>query len=142
MEKGPQGQRLSAPAVVFLCRCMLDCPWLCWFHCDRLGDGNWGLAAILTMIAVTKSTDAGAYFSGKTFGKHKLIPRLSPGKTREGCRGRNRNRHDRCIRLPEMAFSGDRGGGNRAGRRHPRSRDLTSLYGGLCAWDRSWQSPE
>ena len=53
-----------------------------------LGDGNWGLAAILTMIAVTKSTDAGAYFSGKAFGKHKLIPRLSPGKTREGA-GRN-----------------------------------------------------
>ena len=52
-----------------------------------LGDGNWGLAAVLTMIAVTKSTDAGAYFSGKTFGKHKLIPRLSPGKTREGAVG-------------------------------------------------------
>lgn len=52
-----------------------------------LGDGNWGLAAILTMIAVTKSTDAGAYFSGKAFGKHKLIPRLSPGKTREGAVG-------------------------------------------------------
>ncbi|NND96830.1 MAG: phosphatidate cytidylyltransferase [Pirellulaceae bacterium] len=53
---------------------------------------NWGLAALLTMIAVTKSTDAGAYFSGKAFGgkllgKEKLIPRLSPGKTREGAVG-------------------------------------------------------
>ncbi|MGI9474641.1 MAG: phosphatidate cytidylyltransferase [Rubripirellula sp.] len=52
-----------------------------------MGDGNWGLAAIMTTIAVTKSTDAGAYFSGKAFGKHKLIPRLSPGKTREGSVG-------------------------------------------------------
>lgn len=52
-----------------------------------MGDGNWGLAAVLTTIAVTKSTDAGAYFSGKTFGKHKLIPRLSPGKTIEGSVG-------------------------------------------------------
>lgn len=52
-----------------------------------MGDGNWGLAAVLTTIAVTKSTDAGAYFSGKAFGKHKLIPRLSPGKTREGSVG-------------------------------------------------------
>lgn len=52
-----------------------------------MGDGNWGLAALITMIAVTKSTDAGAYFSGKAFGKHKLIPRLSPGKTREGAVG-------------------------------------------------------
>ncbi len=52
-----------------------------------MGVGNWGLAALLTTIAVTKSTDAGAYFSGKTLGKHKLIPRLSPGKTREGAVG-------------------------------------------------------
>ena len=49
--------------------------------------GNWGLAALLTMIIVTKSTDAGAYFSGKALGRHKLIPRLSPGKTREGAIG-------------------------------------------------------
>jgi phosphatidate cytidylyltransferase len=52
-----------------------------------LGDGNWGLAALLTMIAVTKSADAGAYFAGKTMGKRKLIPRLSPGKTWEGLLG-------------------------------------------------------
>ncbi len=54
--------------------------------------GTWGLAALLTMIIVTKSTDAGAYFSGKALGgkllgKTKLIPRLSPGKTREGALG-------------------------------------------------------
>lgn len=52
-----------------------------------LGDGNWGLAALLTMIAVTKSADAGAYFTGKSIGKRKLIPRLSPGKTWEGLIG-------------------------------------------------------
>ena len=48
---------------------------------------DWGLAALVTMIAVTKSTDAGAYFSGKAFGRHKLITRLSPGKTIEGAVG-------------------------------------------------------
>lgn len=52
-----------------------------------LGSGNWGLAALITTIAVTKSTDAGAYFTGKALGKNKLIPRLSPGKTREGALG-------------------------------------------------------
>lgn len=52
-----------------------------------LGTGNWGLAALLTMIAVTKSADAGAYFTGKSIGRHKLIPRLSPGKTWEGAVG-------------------------------------------------------
>ena len=52
-----------------------------------MGSGNWGLAALITTIAVTKSTDAGAYFSGKALGIRKLIPRLSPGKTREGAVG-------------------------------------------------------
>ncbi|TWU01955.1 phosphatidate cytidylyltransferase [Neorhodopirellula pilleata] len=52
-----------------------------------LGTGNWGLAALLTMIATTKSTDIGAYFTGKAIGRRKLIPRLSPGKTWEGAIG-------------------------------------------------------
>lgn len=52
-----------------------------------LGDSGWGLAALITMIAVTKSADAGAYFSGKALGRHKLIPQLSPGKTWEGAVG-------------------------------------------------------
>tara|TARA_R110002049_G_scaffold2750_2_gene21673 strand:+ start:537030 stop:538022 length:993 start_codon:yes stop_codon:yes gene_type:complete len=50
-------------------------------------EGNWGLWALLTTIAVTKSADAGAYFTGKAIGRHKLIPRLSPGKTIEGAIG-------------------------------------------------------
>ncbi len=52
-----------------------------------MGDGNWGLAALLTTIATTKAADTGAYFTGKSIGKHKLVPRLSPGKTREGAVG-------------------------------------------------------
>ncbi len=48
---------------------------------------NWGLAALITLIAVTKSADIGAYFTGRSIGKHKLIPRLSPGKTWEGAVG-------------------------------------------------------
>ena len=52
-----------------------------------MGTGDWGLAAMLTTIAVTKAADTGAYFTGKSIGKHKLVPRLSPGKTREGAVG-------------------------------------------------------
>lgn len=52
-----------------------------------VGSGRFGLAALVTMIIVTKVADAGAYFSGRALGRHKLIPRLSPGKTVEGAIG-------------------------------------------------------
>jgi len=45
----------------------------------------WGTAAVLTHIAVVKCGDSAAYFVGRAFGRHKLAPRLSPGKTIEGC---------------------------------------------------------
>ncbi|TWU41642.1 Phosphatidate cytidylyltransferase [Novipirellula aureliae] len=57
------------------------------FSLRSLGSGNWGVAALLTMVLVTKSADAGAYFVGRAIGKHKLISRLSPGKTVEGAIG-------------------------------------------------------
>lgn len=39
------------------------------------------------VILVTKACDIGAYFTGKTIGRHKMIPWLSPGKTWEGLAG-------------------------------------------------------
>jgi phosphatidate cytidylyltransferase len=43
--------------------------------------GNW---FILYFILVTKFSDLGAYVTGSLIGKHKMIPRISPGKTWEG----------------------------------------------------------
>ena len=44
-------------------------------------DGRWWVAYLL---AVTKITDIGAYFAGSLWGKRKLAPHISPGKTVEG----------------------------------------------------------
>jgi phosphatidate cytidylyltransferase len=42
---------------------------------------------VLHFILVTKFSDLGAYVTGSLFGRHKMIPRISPGKTWEGFAG-------------------------------------------------------
>ncbi len=42
---------------------------------------------LLAFIALTAIADSAAYFAGRAFGRRKLAPRISPGKTREGALG-------------------------------------------------------
>ncbi|MFF2850475.1 phosphatidate cytidylyltransferase [Streptomyces sp. NPDC058001] len=46
-----------------------------------------GPQRVLTFLVLTVVSDTGAYAIGWRFGKHKLAPRISPGKTREGLVG-------------------------------------------------------
>jgi phosphatidate cytidylyltransferase len=46
-----------------------------------------GLALLFLALVATWLGDTGAYFAGRTLGKHKMSPRLSPKKTWEGLVG-------------------------------------------------------
>lgn len=55
-----------------------------------LRPGGWpmdGAEFVVVCIFVAKVSDVGALLTGSRWGKHKLIPRLSPGKTWEGALG-------------------------------------------------------
>jgi len=46
-----------------------------------------GILFVLVVVVVAKSADIGGYLLGKAIGKHKLIPRISAGKSWEGTAG-------------------------------------------------------
>jgi phosphatidate cytidylyltransferase len=59
--------------------------WPTWFALVVLREASpWLLLAVAALMWVA---DTAAYFAGKRFGKHKLAPAISPGKTWEGVVG-------------------------------------------------------
>jgi phosphatidate cytidylyltransferase len=48
------------------------------------GDNPRGMAALVSLVLIVKTSDAGAYFSGRWFGRRKMAPLISPKKTVAG----------------------------------------------------------
>ncbi|MGW2720778.1 phosphatidate cytidylyltransferase [Streptomyces sp. NPDC001492] len=83
MTEPPEGYLKDVTAGVFAA---FYVPFLATFVALMLaaGDGPW---RVLTFLLLTVVSDTGAYAVGWRFGSHKLAPRISPGKTREGLLG-------------------------------------------------------
>lgn len=58
--------------------------WVALVYVRQQNDGAW---LVLLLILVVAVADSGGYFVGRRFGKHKLAPAVSPGKTWEGFAG-------------------------------------------------------
>jgi phosphatidate cytidylyltransferase len=79
----PQAASAAAGAVAGILT--LAPAWYALVHLrlDFAAGAQW----ILFLLVLVTATDSGAYFAGRRFGRVKLAPRVSPGKTWEGVLG-------------------------------------------------------
>ena len=72
----------SAPALALLGWLLLLATWVAVVQVRARGP--WLLLALMAIVWIA---DTAAYFAGRRFGRHKLAPSISPGKTWEGVAG-------------------------------------------------------
>ena len=81
----PQGQGQRSGYLVHLYGLLVLLP--AWYGLVWLRGQEGGLWLLLAVVIMVWAADIGAYFAGKQFGRHKLRPLVSPGKTIEGLLG-------------------------------------------------------
>lgn len=72
-------------SIKFICGLLTLIP--AWVALVALHASAHGPKILLFLLALIWAADIGAYCAGKGFGKHKLAPKVSPGKTWEGVAG-------------------------------------------------------
>lgn len=81
----PQGQQLRSGYLPYLYGLVVLLP--AWYGLTWLRQQPGGLWLLLAVVVTVWAADIGAYFAGKNFGRNKLLPKVSPGKTIEGLIG-------------------------------------------------------
>jgi phosphatidate cytidylyltransferase len=74
--------RLPRPAATVLAILLLGAAWIALVHFLLQG-----AAMLLSVFLIVWVADTAAYFAGRAFGRTKLAPHISPGKTRAGAYG-------------------------------------------------------
>ena len=84
-KRGDVAMRIAKSSLAFVYIAMLFGFVLS--HRQIQDNNHLGVAAIVLVIATVKLSDSFAYFVGKSIGKRKVAPKLSPNKTVEGAFG-------------------------------------------------------
>jgi phosphatidate cytidylyltransferase len=80
----PRGEAAlkAAPALRAVMGLFVILP--CWAALNQLRAEDGGVLAVLFILVLIWGADISAYFAGRRFGRRKLLPMVSPGKTMEG----------------------------------------------------------
>lgn len=81
--RGPRGA-FESIAATFWATAYVVFPIVMLMQMRIWQDGPW---LVLFIFMVTWLNDTGAFFAGRKWGRHPMAPKLSPGKTWEGCLG-------------------------------------------------------